>query len=61
MKYSEQDLKLLMKALLDALLFLNSEKILHRDLKPENIILKHYKTEIKMILVQLKLLILDYQ
>ena len=47
-RYSEQQAKLLVKNLLDALHYLHSHDIMHRDLKPENILLEDADDDINV-------------
>jgi serine/threonine protein kinase len=39
-KYSEKTASIIMKKLLETLVYLNENRIVHRDIKPENILLK---------------------
>jgi len=48
--YPEQDAKILLRNLLDAIEYIHSKGIMHRDLKPENILLssKTSDTDVKI-------------
>ena len=41
-KFYEEDVKMIMSSLIDALEYIHRNNIIHRDLKLENILLRHY-------------------